>query len=82
MQRREVLRILATGAALQLAPAKMLLFAREVRTLMASQAAPLTLNAQQAATVATIAELILPRTDTPGATDVGATAFIDLILPD
>ena len=82
MQRREVLRILATGTALQLAPAKLLVFAREVRTLMASPASPRTLNAQQAATVTAIAEQILPRTDTPGATDVGATAFIDLILTE
>lgn len=82
MQRREVLRILATGTALQLAPAKLLVFAREVRTLIASQAAPRTLNPHQAATVTTMAELILPRTDTPGATDVGATAFIDLILTE
>lgn len=82
MQRREVLRILATGTALQLAPAKLLVFAREMRTLIASQAAPRTLNPHQAATVTTMAELILPRTDTPGATDVGATAFIDLILTE
>ena len=82
MQRREVLRLLATGTALQLAPAKLLLFAREVRTLVASQAAPRTLTAHQAATVNTMAELIIPRTDTPGATDVGATAFIDLMLTE
>lgn len=82
MQRREVLRILATGTALQLAPAKLLVFAREMRTLIASQAAPRTLNPHQAATVTTMAELILPRTDTPGATDVGAPAFIDLILTE
>jgi hypothetical protein len=82
MQRREVLRLLATGTALQLAPARLLLFAREVRTLVANQAAPRTLNAHQAATVTTMAELILPRTDTPGATDVGATAFIDLMLTE
>lgn len=82
MQRRDVLRLLATGTALQLAPAKWLAFAREARALLASQAAPRTLNAHQAATVTTMAELILPRTDTPGATDVGATAFIDLILTE
>ena len=82
MQRREVLRLLATGTALQLAPAKLLVFAREVRVLMASQAGPRTLSPHQAATVTTMAELILPRTDTPGATDVGATAFIDLILTE
>jgi hypothetical protein len=29
-----------------------------------------------------MAELILPRTDTPGATDVGASEFIDLMLTE
>lgn len=82
MQRREVLRILATGAALQLAPGSLLAFARQARALLAAQASPRTLNAHQAATVSMMAELILPRTDTPGATDVGATAFVDLILTE
>ncbi len=37
------------------------------------------LNARQAATVVAVAERILPRTDTPGASEVGVPAFIDLM---
>jgi hypothetical protein len=40
------------------------------------------LNAHQDATVKTMAELILPKTDTPGATDVGTSEFIDLMLTE
>jgi gluconate 2-dehydrogenase gamma chain len=82
MHRRDVLRLLATGAALQLAPGKMFSLAREVRLLVAEQDAPRSLNAHQFATVKTMAELIIPRTDTPGATDVGVAEFIDLLLTE
>lgn len=82
MQRREVLRILATGTALQFAPYKMFAVLREARTLIDNQTALRTLNSQQAAMVNTITEMILPRTETPGAADVGATAFIDLMLTE
>jgi hypothetical protein len=83
MNRRDLLRLLATGAALQLAPEKMFSFKREARALLSAQATALrTLNVQQEAMLRTMTELIIPRTDTPGATDVGTTAFIDLILTE
>lgn len=82
MKRRELLRLLATGAAVQLAPAQWTVVLSEARALLASQSSPRTLNAHQEATVKAITEMILPRTDTPGAADVGATAFIDLVLTE
>lgn len=81
MRRREVLQILATGTALQLAPSKLLMFLREARALIDTSSLR-TLNAHQDATVKALAEMIIPRTDTPGATDVGASAFIDLMLTE
>ena len=42
-------------------------------------AAPAYLTAKQFETASAIAERILPRTDTPGARDVGVPAFIDLM---
>jgi len=82
MERREALRLLATGTVLQLAPGKLLTALREARRLLDTQAAPRTMSPHQDATVTTIAELILPRTETPGATDVGVSTFIDLMLTE
>ncbi len=82
MQRRDVLRLLATGAALQLAPHKLLALAREARALIDAQPSPRTLSSRQIAIVRTMAELIIPKTDTPGATDVKAAEFIDLMLSE
>jgi len=82
MNRRDALRLLATGAALHLAPANLLAALREARSQLEASPAPRTLNPSQYATVKTMAELIIPKTDTPGATDVGASDFIDLILTE
>jgi gluconate 2-dehydrogenase gamma chain len=43
---------------------------------------PQFLSTAEGAIVEEVAELILPRTDTPGARDVGVPAFIDVILKD
>ncbi|MFZ1138430.1 MAG: gluconate 2-dehydrogenase subunit 3 family protein, partial [Candidatus Sulfotelmatobacter sp.] len=82
MDRREALRLLATGTALQLAPRNLLAVLREARTLLATQVALRSLNAHQDVTVKAMAELILPRTETPGAMDVGVSEFIDLMLTE
>jgi hypothetical protein len=44
--------------------------------------APRFLTAAEARDVAALADRILPRTDTPGAVDVGVSAFIDRMLAD
>ena len=43
---------------------------------------PRTLTPEQNELVATIAELILPATDTPGAREAGVNEFVDLLLSD
>jgi len=82
MQRREVLRLLGTGTILQLAPTELFAVLREMRDLVQTPASPRTLNLHQYATVKAMAELIIPRTETPGATDVSAADFVDLMLTE
>ena len=43
---------------------------------------PLFLSQEEGAIVEGVADLIMPRTDTPGAREVGVPAFIDVILKD
>ena len=82
MNRREAVQLLATGAVLQLAPDRLRAVLRGARAVLATPAAPRTLNAHQSATVTAMAEMILPKTETPGATDVGVCDFIDLIVTE
>jgi Gluconate 2-dehydrogenase subunit 3 len=82
MNRREALQLLATAAALPLAPRSLLAAMQQARAVVGTQTTLRTLNPRQNATVRAIAELILPRTETPGATDVGTAEFIDLILTE
>ena len=43
---------------------------------------PVFLDADQASVITDVAEIIIPRTDTPGAKDVGVPSFIDKMLND
>ncbi len=82
MNRREAIRLLATGAVLPLTPNTVLAMMREARKVVGTPPPLRTLNAHQEATVKQMAEMILPHTDTPGATDVGTTEFVDLMLTE
>src|SRR3954471_10796532 len=78
MNRREMLLLLAGTAAL---PDQLLAVGRTVHKKVRAGALR-TLDPHQNETVATIAELIIPKTDTPGARDAGVPAFIDVMLAD
>jgi gluconate 2-dehydrogenase gamma chain len=80
LSRRDVLRRVAClmGGAIS-APA-VLGVLQGCSTDSSSQWQPTFLTGPQADTVAEIAEIMIPRTDTPGAKDVGVPSFIDLML--
>ena len=85
MNRREVLRLLGGVAVAPMlapvSPERLLDLGRSIHTRLAGRAAR-SLDAHQLETVAHIAEMILPETDTPGATSVKVPEFIDLILTE
>lgn len=80
VQRRDLLRAAASAAALALLPADAhaAVWAR-VGSLAASAPA---LSPAQKAVVASLADALIPRTETPGALDVGAPAFLDVLVAD
>ena len=82
MQRREALRLLASAAALPLLSRQAFSMFQAVHEQLPAQAALKTLNPHQDATVTTIAEIIIPQTNTPGAKAVRVNEFIDLILTE
>ncbi len=82
MQRREVIRLLLGTAALPLLPRDVFALLSQVHAQLPPTPALKTLNPHQDATVTTIAEWIIPQTETPGAKAVRVNEFIDLILTE
>jgi hypothetical protein len=82
MQRRKAIRLLLGTAALPLLPRDVFALFSQVHAELPTTPALKTLNPHQDATVTTMAELILPQTETPGAKAVRVNEFIDLILTE
>jgi hypothetical protein len=84
MRRREVVQFLGAALALPFIPrsAETAIKLAEGVHLRLGDVPFRTLNRDQQALVTTIAEMIIPETDTPGATTVRVPEFIDLILTE
>lgn len=82
MHRRQALRLLASAATLPLLSHEAFSLFQAVHEQIPEQPVLKTLNPQQNATVTTIAELIIPQTNTPGAKAARVNEFIDLILTE
>jgi hypothetical protein len=80
MHRRELFRLLGAGAALPVFDSNLLAAFQDAHPKSAYTLR--TLNPHQNATLVTMADLIIPETDTPGAKAVRVNEFIDLILTD
>lgn len=79
LNRREAIKRVALMVGLTLTP-RLIEGVAHAQAAGASSAQPGNLNATQFATVDAIAERILPRTDTPGARDVGVPQFLDVMF--
>jgi hypothetical protein len=79
MKRRDLLRSFAASSALALLPHEAVAAWARVATGMLPTDS---LNAHQLALIGAVADTIIPRTDSPGATDVGVPAFINVIVSE
>ena len=82
MQRRDVLKMLATGAVLPVFSSPLAAFFREAQAQTGPAFKLRTLNPPQNATVVLMTDLIIPETDTPGAKAARVNEFIDVILTE
>jgi hypothetical protein len=82
MQRRELLKFLAAGAAIPALSPSLLGFFREAQEQVGPAYRLRTLNPQQNSTVTAMVDLLVPSTDTPGAKAARVNEFIDVILSE
>jgi hypothetical protein len=92
MQRREMLKVIGAAAALPFVPARADAAARLAesvhrrldaeRAVSGARRALRVLTPEQNELVTMIAEMIIPETDTPGATSVHVNEFVDLLLAE
>ncbi|HEY2376716.1 MAG TPA: gluconate 2-dehydrogenase subunit 3 family protein [Gemmatimonadaceae bacterium] len=90
MQRRELLKVIGAAAALPFIPSPASAAVRIAESVHrrlgperpAPNAALRVLSSEQNELVTTIAEMILPETDTPGATTARVNEFVDLLLAE
>ncbi|MGH7654741.1 MAG: gluconate 2-dehydrogenase subunit 3 family protein [Gemmatimonadaceae bacterium] len=80
MERRDVLKAFGVAAAFTLLPRTAQAAWETVA--LAPHAAPRVLTDDRSALVSALADAIIPRTDTPSATDVKVGAFIDVIVAE
>jgi len=82
MHRRQALRLLASAATLPLLSREAFSLFQAVHEQLPEQAVLKTLSPHQNTTVTSIAEIIIPQTNTPGAKAARVNEFIDLILTE
>ena len=82
MERREALRVLGAATAVPLVSRNLYALGRHAHDHWRAQPGFRVLDADQQALVATLTELIIPETDTPGAKAARVDQFIDVMLAD
>lgn len=82
MDRRDLLRAFGAATTLALLPYQTVEAWARVAELQRGTRLPRGLTDAQLAFVSAVADTILPRSDSPGATDVGVPAFVDVIVSE
>ena len=82
IDRREALRKTALIMGTAVSSSAIIVFLESCKNLPDLNYKPVFFNEDQARMVGEIAEIILPKTDTPGAKDVGVSNFIDMLIHD
>src|SRR5579885_2299027 len=82
IDRREALRKTALVMGAAVSSSTIIAFLQGCKNVPALNYKPVFFNEDQARIVSEVAEIILPKTDTPGAKEVGVPNFIDMLIND